>query len=240
MSGWFMPEKVPHAPVRLFCFPYAGGGASAYRAWTRERSLAVVPVQLPGRENRMREAPLLAMREIVEQAAAAIRPYVAQPYALFGHSLGARMAFELARFMRGQGLPLPTHLFVSGSRAPEIPEPFPLHKLEEDEFLAALSRYGGTPRTLLDNRDLMRIFLPMLRADFTVDETYEYREEEPLPVPITAFYGAEDTEASRDETVGWQRHTVGGFSLCEISGGHFYVTQSGPLVLSHIRRALAV
>ncbi len=238
MAGWFMPVKVSDAPVRLFCFPYAGGGASTYRTWTKEETLGIVPVQLPGRENRMREKPLLSMREIVEQAAAAIYPYTGKRYALFGHSLGARIAFEVVRFMRLKGLPLPTHLFVSGSRAPEIPEPYPLHELEEDDFVAALSRYGGTPKTLLDNRELMRFFLPLLRADFTVDETYEYHEEDPLPVPITAFYGDEDTEATHDETVGWQRHTTERFSVYEISGGHFYLTQSAPLLLSHIKRAL--
>ena len=240
MAGWFMPERVPYGPVRLFCFPHAGGGASAYRAWTKESALGAVPVQLPGRENRMRETPLLSMRAIVEQAAEAIRPYAGQRYALFGHSLGARVVFELARYMRRKGQPLPAHLFVSGSRAPEIPEPSPLHELEEDAFLAALSRYGGTPQSLLDNKELMKLFLPLLRADFTVDETYEYQEEEPLPVPITAFYGSDDPEATRGETEGWERHTSGGFSLHEIPGGHFYLTHSSPLLLSYIRRVLGV
>ena len=240
MAGWFMPEKVPYAPVRLFCFPHAGGGASAYRAWTKESALGAIPVQLPGRENRMRETLLLSMSAIVEQAAEAIRPYAGQRYALFGHSLGARVAFELGRYMRRKGQPLPAHLFVSGSRAPEIPEPFPLHELEEDAFLAALSRYGGTPQSLLDNKELMKLFLPLLRADFTVDETYEYQEEEPLPVPITAFYGSDDPEATRGEAAGWERHTSGDFSLHEIPGGHFYLTHSSPLLLSYIRRVLGV
>ncbi len=240
MPGWFMPEKVPYAPVRLFCFPHAGGGASAYRAWTKDPAMGVVPVQLPGRENRMREAPLLSMKEVVEQAAEAVLPYAGQPYAFFGHSLGARVAFELARHMRREGRPLPCHLFVSGSRAPEIPEPSPLHELEEDEFFAALSRYGGTPQSLLDNKELMKLFLPLLRADFTVDETYVYQEEEPLPVPFTAFRGSDDPEATMEEMEGWGRHTARGFSLCEIPGDHFYLTHAAPLLLSGIRRALGI
>ena len=142
--------------------------------------------------------------------------------------------------MRREGRPLPCHLFVSGSRAPEIPEPSPLHELEEDEFFAALSRYGGTPQSLLDNKELMKLFFPLLRADFTVDETYVYQEEEPLPVPFTAFRGSDDPEATRKEMEGWGRHTARGFSLCEIPGDHFYLTHAAPLLLSGIRRALGI
>ena len=143
MSSWFMPETVPAAAIRLFCFSYAGGGASTFRSWPRDDSLGVVPVQLPGRENRMAEAPLLAMDEIVEQAAQAMLPYVDAPYALFGHSLGARVGFEVARFMRRRGHALPVHLFVSGSRAPEIPEPQPLHDLDE-KYRGGRSRPVGS------------------------------------------------------------------------------------------------
>ena len=135
MSVWFMPEVVPNALIRVFCFSYAGGGASTFRSWPRDASLGVVPVQLPGRENRMGEAPLTSMSEVVEQVAEAMKPWIGTPYALFGHSLGARIAFEVARFMRLHGESLPIHLFVSGSRSPEIPEPRPLHDLDEDEFL---------------------------------------------------------------------------------------------------------
>ena len=240
MSSWFMPETVPAAAIRLFCFSYAGGGASTFRSWPRDDSLGVVPVQLPGRENRMAEAPLLSMDEIVEQTAQAMLPYVDAPYALFGHSLGARVGFEVARFMRRRGHALPVHLFVSGSRAPEIPEPQPLHDLDEDEFFTALARYGGTSRIFLENREVRKLFLPMLRADFTVDETYRYWEEAALPLPGTAFFGSADREADASEVQGWEKQTCRKFNCCEIPGDHFFVTRASGLVVARIRAELSL
>ena len=240
MSVWFMPEVVPNALIRVFCFSYAGGGASTFRSWPRDASLGVVPVQLPGRENRMGEAPLTSMSEVVEQVAEAMKPWIGTPYALFGHSLGARIAFEVARFIRLHGESLPIHLFVSGSRSPEIPEPRPLHDLDEDEFFMELSRYGGTSHRFLENREIRKIFLPMLRADFTVDETYLYREEEPLNIPITAFSGSEDKEAHAFEMKGWKKQTSLDFRQYEIPGNHFFVTHSSSLLVMHIREVLGV
>lgn len=240
MAGWFMPEKMPFAPVRLFCFPFAGGGASAYRSWLKEPLFGVVPVQLPGRENRMREKPLRSMEDVVTQVTDAVMPWTKQPYAFFGHSLGARIAFEVARQLRRRGGLPPVHLFVSGSRSPEIPEPFPLHELNDDDFITALARYGGTPGSLLENRELMKLFLPMLRADFLVDETYEFKEENPLSIPVTAFYGTDDREANRQEMQGWQRHTDREFQMIEVPGGHFFIQQETAFLLGRIRQALGV
>lgn len=235
-----MPERVPWTKMRLFCFPFAGGGASAYRPWIGDAKLGVVPVQLPGRENRMSEKPLCSMKDVVDQAARAITPYTLQPYAFFGHSLGARIAFEVVRELRRKGRSMPVRLFVSGSRTPEIREPRPLHQLDDIAFFDALARYGGTPQALLENRELMTLLLPMLRADFTVDETYDFCEEEPLSVPITAFYGAEDTEATREETEGWARHTLMGFEMKEMPGGHFYVSNESEALIAYIRSRLGL
>lgn len=240
MAKWFFPEEVPANGKRLFCFSYAGGGASAYRLWLKDSAISVIPVQLPGRENRMREEPLQSMDDIVEQVAKMLYPYIHMPYALFGHSLGARIAFEIVRHMRKKKWPLPSHLFVSGSRAPEIPEPSPLHNLDEDSFFRELARYEGTPKMLLENKELRKIFLPMLKADFTVDETYIYQEEEALPIPISAFYGSEDREASYEEVLGWKRQTNATFLVHEIPGKHFFVTQEAPRLLNHIKEDLHV
>lgn len=240
MSAWFFPEQVPSGSMRLFCFPYAGGGASVYRGWTKNAALGVVPVQLPGRENRMREAPLCSLRETARHVARAVMPYADRRYAFFGHSLGARIAFEVVRFLRKEGWPLPEHLFVSGCRAPEMLEPAPLHNLGEEVFLKALSRYGGTQQSLLNDRELMRFFMPLLRADFAMDETYLYVREEPLPVAITAFYGSEDREATRGEVAAWAAHTEREFSLCEVGGGHFYLIESASLLQARIRNTLGI
>jgi surfactin synthase thioesterase subunit len=238
MAGWFMPSVVPQSEKRLFCLPYAGGGASAYRTWLKEQDMAVVAVQLPGRENRLHETPFSSLEKIAENVAEALFPHLSRQYALFGHSLGARIAFETVRHLRRRGANLPVRLFVSGSRAPELPEPFPLHELEDDAFLSALSRYGAKSSALLENAEIRRLFMPMLRADFTADETYVYVEEEPLPIPITAFYGAQDDEATPEEVKGWARHTSRSFSLYRIPGSHLYLGQSDRHLLRHIRSDL--
>lgn len=240
MSAWIMPEVQCSSKMRLFCFPFAGGGASAYRNWLRDSSkdLEIIAVQPPGRENRMGDNPLRSMDEIVIGAVHEIMKYGDRPYSFFGHSLGARVAFECVRKLRDLKHRLPDHLFVSGSRSPEIPEPNPLHHLDDNRFVEELKRFSGTPQAIIDNRELMDLFLPILRADFTVDETYQFMEAAPLPLPVTAFCGTEDEEATLQEVEGWRRHTTSRFRLNCIEGGHFFVLESWEEVLSHIREAL--
>ncbi|MFW5498817.1 MULTISPECIES: thioesterase II family protein [unclassified Maridesulfovibrio] len=241
MSAWIMPEIKNSARGRLFCFPFAGGGASAYRNWLSESSddLEIIAIQPPGRENRMGDRPLESMDDIVSEAVREIMKFGDCPFSFFGHSLGARVAFECARRLRQLNCPLPEHLFVSGSRSPEIPEPKPLHHLDDSCFVEELKRFSGTPQVILENRELMELFLPILRADFTVDETYCFIEAPPLPIPVTAFCGTDDEEATIEEMEGWRRHTADSFSLHSVKGEHFFVLEAWRDVLGCIRETLS-
>lgn len=240
MSLWILPDRVEEAPVRLFCFPHAGGGASLYREWIRQAPGQVYAIQLPGRENRIREPLLYSLEEIAAQAAEAIMPHTGAPYAFFGHSLGARTAFETIREIRRRGGAMPVHFFVSGSPPPEYREPHPLHNLDDESFVQELRRFqGGTPEEVLQDRELMAFFLPLLRADFTVDETYECKPEAPLSMPITAFCGESDTEASPQQMRAWQAHTSAPFALHSLPGGHFFLTDANNRMVERLKGILA-
>ncbi|MED1665858.1 thioesterase II family protein [Brevibacillus laterosporus] len=237
-TPWLITHPEAKDIIRLFCFPYAGGGASAYRGWTNALpdDVGVYPIQLPGRENRITEQALCEMEVLVEAISQAIYPYLDRPFIFFGHSLGARVAFELTRTVRRKWKLQPCRLIVSGSRAPHIPEPNPLHHLPDDEFINELRRFSGTPEAILQNRDLMNLFLPVLRADFTVDETYVYEEEAILKCPISAFGGTEDTEANREEIEVWADHTSSAFTLEMIEGDHFFLTTKKDLLLPSVAK----
>ena len=136
-------------------------------------------VQLPGRENLITERRFTSLLPLINAIAEALGPYFNLPFAFFGHSMGAKTAFELARKLRRKKGVQPVHLFVSGSRPPHIPEPRPLHLLPEQEFTKELRRFSGTPESVMQSRDLMEMYLPILRADFSIDETYVYSDALP-------------------------------------------------------------
>lgn len=237
--GRFKPN--PQARLRLFCFPYAGGGTLAFRGWAEQlpASVEICPVQLPGREQRMREPALTRIPNIVEAAAESLLPYLDKPYAFFGHSMGALISFDLARRLRStQGI-APVGLFVSGCRAPHLKRKRPpTYDLPESEFMNELRALNGTPRELLDSPDLMRVLLPLLRADFEASETYSYEAGAPLECPINAFGGTEDPEVERREIREWCEHTTDAFSLKMFSGDHFFLHSARPLLLSALAQQL--
>ncbi len=219
------PRPNPRARLRLFCIAHAGGGASAFRSWAEALppEVEVCPVQLPGRENRLGEKPFDRLDPLVAALADAVRPWLDLPWALFGHSNGALIGFELARLLRARALSGSRHLFASGRRAPDVPPQSRLiGHLPDDEFLADLGELGGMPRELLENREIMQMLLPLLRADVALHETYEFREEAPLDCPITAYGGVADLKVSRENVEAWGRHTGGPFVIRMFPGGHFF------------------
>jgi surfactin synthase thioesterase subunit len=240
VTPWLLNCPEAKDKVRVFCLPYAGGGASIYRGWAKAfpEGVGVYPIQLPGRENRITQPPLCEMSALVDAISEAIVPYLRRPFIFFGHSLGARIAFELARNLRKKWEIQPRRLIVSGSRAPHIPEPNPLHHLLDDEFVKELRRFSGTPEAVMQSRELMEIFIPILRADFTVDETYVYSEDMPLNCLISAFGGTEDMEASREEIEAWACHTSCDFSIEMIAGNHFFLQTEKDSLLRSVRRIL--
>lgn len=241
---WLAYREVnPRARVRMFCFPYAGGGASAYRGWgsSLPPDVEVCPVQLPGRESRLREAPFETPEPLVKALAEALQPYLqGLPFVFFGHSMGAMLSFELARELRRRGQTLPLHLFVSGRRAPQIPDlEEPIHALPEPEFIVKLRELNGTPEEVLQHAELMKLLIPVLRSDFAVNETYVYTEEEPFDLGISCFGGLGDKEVTRDDCAVWKEQTRGRFRLRMLPGDHFFVHSAKDMILESVARDLA-
>ena len=222
------PRPQPRARLRLFCLAHAGGGASAFRGWadTLPAEVEVCPVQLPGRENRIAEPAFTRLEPLVEALADAVDGSLDRPFALFGHSNGALIGFELARTLRTRGRPGPVHLFASGRRAPDLPsDQDPILDLPEAEFLAQLQELGGLPASLLEHRELLEMIVPTLRADVSIHETYHFAEQAPLACPVTAYGGVADPKVSRAQLEGWARHTAGPFVMRMFPGGHFYLQE---------------
>jgi len=220
------PLPRPAARLRLLLIPHAGGGASAFRGWADALppEVEVCPVQLPGRENRMREPAFDRLAPLVEALAGALERWRDLPYAVLGHSNGALIGFELARHARRTGVPGPVHLFASGRRAPDLPaRTRDVHQLPQAELVAELAELGGMPREVLEHPELMALIVPLLRADMALTETYEHRDEPPLEAPITALAGTDDAKVPLEDAEAWGRHTSGGFRLHAFPGDHFYL-----------------
>jgi medium-chain acyl-[acyl-carrier-protein] hydrolase len=244
VSPWVVrPRPNAGAALRLFCFPHAGGGASAYRSWVfgAPASLEVCGVQLPGRESRWKEPRFRAVTEIVPQLVQGLSPWLDRPFAFFGHSLGALLAFETATALGVAGMRIPAHVFVSAHRAPHRHNPHaPMRHLGDEAFILEMrQRYGGVPQAVLDSPELLALMLPCLRDDFTMFETYEHRMPAPLSVPVTALGGTADRFVTADELADWKRHTTGGFAVHQLPGDHFYLQDGRDAVIAIITAALA-
>ncbi|MFF5204862.1 thioesterase II family protein [Streptosporangium sp. NPDC000396] len=227
-ARWFRcPRPLPHAELRLFCLPYAGAGAGVFHPWPAALApdVEVLGVQLPGRENRIVEP---AEIDLVELAAAIADAAVAdgRPYALYGHSLGARLAFEAVRQLRRTGAPLPARLYVGAARAPHLHGSGAfdgLSRVSDDELVARVVAGGGVPEAVADEPELLELLIPTLRADFTWLDDYVHQPEPPLPVPIVAFAGSLDHAVPVEQVADWERHTTAGFVLHRLDGGHFFL-----------------
>jgi medium-chain acyl-[acyl-carrier-protein] hydrolase len=230
----------PQASFRLFCFPFAGGAASAFREWrfAQGADLEVVAVELPGRQKRLDE-PLLRQASLLVKDVLDELP-VDRPYAMFGHSMGALLIFELARALANTNA-RPAHLFVSAYRAPHLPQRTRLkHLLPEDELVEEVKRMEGTPQELIEHPEALEIILNLVRADFAVVEGYSYTEAAPLTCPITAFGGTQDDDVSEQELEQWELHTTGRFRLQMMAGNHFYLYGAREQILSSIRADLGL
>jgi medium-chain acyl-[acyl-carrier-protein] hydrolase len=238
LSNWiFRPRPLSAPRVRLFCFPHGGGNALAFKDWAAAlpEDVEVCAVQLPGRGVRMLETPAESITQIIIGLTEAFHPYQETPVALFGHSLGALVSFEFARRLRTMGDPL-VHLFVSGRAAPQLPDPeAPISHLPTPKFVdAVLKRYRNIPEEILNDPDMMNLWLPALRADFMMNETYQYTAEPLLECPISSFGGIQDASASPEELAAWRHQTSGTFRLNMFPGDHFFINSARESVLKSV------
>jgi medium-chain acyl-[acyl-carrier-protein] hydrolase len=226
----------------LFCFPYAGGSSLGFRSWPDQLlpDVEVCIVQLPGRGPRIREAGFTELDPLVDAIGQALLPRMDRPFVFFGHSMGAMIGFELARYLRRQGRRLPRHLFVSGRRAPQIIDPSPhTYDLPEAEFIKELRRLNGTPTEVLEHADLMSLMMPILRTDFAVCQTYEYKPGPPLDCPISAYGGVQDPQVPKDYLEGWKEQTSALFTLKMFPGDHFFIHSDQALLLRALSQEIS-
>ncbi|HKV34666.1 MAG TPA: alpha/beta fold hydrolase [Pyrinomonadaceae bacterium] len=242
-SPWFTRARPdPNARLRLFCFPYAGGGAAIYRGWENylPPGVEIFAVQPPGRGGRFKEPALDRMDSLVAAVATAMQPFLDRPIVLFGHSVGAFASFEMAyRLADTFGIHV-QHLFVSGARAPQLPRNRKnIHDLSEEDFITELKTLNGTPPEVLENPELMRMVSATLRADFAIAETYRASNKHPLNCPMSVFGGLEDTLAAREDLEAWKVHTTNSFDLWQLPGDHFFIHTSDSLILRILSRELS-
>ncbi|AFC30326.1 GrsT [Paenibacillus mucilaginosus 3016] len=241
-SKWLVRTPSVQRPVmRLFTLPYAGGSASIYREWAKNlpQSIEVVSIQLPGRESRLFETPYMTLEPMMERICEVIRPLLDVPYALFGHSMGALIAYETARRLQAEGLP-PAHLFASAQSAPHRRKQAEelRHLLPDDLFIDKLRSLEYTPEEVLRNRELMELLLPMLRADFSVCDTYRFTPGELLRCPVSAFGGYGDKGISQASLEAWGECTEGSFTLRMVEGDHFFIHPQKDLLTAEIAAKL--
>jgi medium-chain acyl-[acyl-carrier-protein] hydrolase len=215
----------PSAQLRLLCFAHAGGGPAAFRTWAEAlpADVELLAVRLPGRDSRLRESAYTDWSALIEELRRALDPVYARPFALFGHSLGAMIAYELTCRLVRDGL-APAQLLLAGCRAPHVARLVPaLHDLPDAELVTGLQRFAGTPEEVLADRELLALFLPMLRADLELAETWPVSPPRPVPVPLVTFVGADDPMAPPEAVAGWSRYAQAGHTTCRLPGDHFFL-----------------
>ena len=240
----FRPARGASTEIRrrIFCFPYAGAGAAIFRTWADLLPSDIelcVPV-LPGRDARINEAPIARMAPLIQSIIGQIVPGLTLPYAIFGHSMGAFVAFDLAHEIARLGLRAPSHLFMSAQRGPRLPcAETPIFDLPDDRFLAGvIARYDSIPKAVRAQPDFMKVLLRILRADFTLVEDYQYRASAGLTCPITVFGGVDDSRITTAELQAWSEETSGRFTLRRLPGGHFFIDSARAELVGLIRQEM--
>lgn len=239
MSGQVVSVRIP-----LYCLPYAGSSASVYVRWKRRLPswIEVIPVELPGRGRRMVEPLEVTLPALLDRIARDVQPAPGQPFAVFGHSLGAIIAFELAARLEAQGL-RPSLVFASGTGSPAARDRERFAALKTDaELRAELLRLDGTPEHVLADPELMELTLPVLRADFQLAASYAATAGRTLGAPLVALGGASDPTTSSEAIAAWRDQTRGDFAMHMLPGGHFFIhAEEGALFAlleQHLRRII--
>jgi len=241
MSPWLRPLRAD-ARIRLFCFPYAGGGVAEFARWRLRlpSDIEVLPLSLPGREGRHAEAPHRRVETLAAAISAGIGPAIDRPWAVYGHSMGAAVGFAVASLLCSAGHRPPEHLFFGARGGPGgTRTASPVHHLPEDDFLAALQlRYQAIPAALLADRALLSLFLPSLRADMEIAETAALEGYAPVPAPATVFLGRDDGTATPEDAARWAAWVGSPFTVTSLEGGHFFLKGPNPHLLDGIAAGL--
>ena len=222
------PKPNPGAQLKLFCLPFAGGGSASFRNWAGllPPQIELCAVEIPGRGARLSERFFRRLDDLLPELGEAIIAELNKPFAIFGHSMGALTGFELTHFIKDKYGRQPVHLFLSGRGAPHLPDrTAPIHQLPEADFIREIKRYNGTPKEVLEHQELMEIITPILRADFEVCETYQFRQKAKLECPLTVVCGLQDEGATRAELEAWREQCAGPFNLRMFPGDHFYLLE---------------
>ncbi|MDL5365579.1 alpha/beta fold hydrolase [Xanthomonas sp. NCPPB 2654] len=234
---WLVRIAQQQPSMRLFCFAYAGGSAFSFMPWRSalNPAIEICAVQLPGRGARIAEPPIDSMAALLPAMAPAIAQLGALPFAFFGHSVGALIAFELARYLYLHGVVVPERLFMSGCHAPQFRSPSrQLHTLPDGAFIDELRHYNGTPAEVLESRELMALMLPTIRADFAIAENYRYRPGPLLQIPISVYAGLQEENKGHGQVEGWQKETSADLRTTWFEGGHFFINSERGAVLEQL------
>jgi medium-chain acyl-[acyl-carrier-protein] hydrolase len=225
----------PNARVRLFCFTYAASSAQTFHGWNDHAPewLEVSGFELPGHGARLAEAPLDTHDAAAVEIADTLEPFLDRPYALFGHCLGAVLAYEATRVLRSRDKAQPLHLFTSGARSPHFGIPIAdVESMEDDEFIEHMHRAYSAPIEFLRHPEMRPLFLPMVRADARMTQNYRYTPGAPVSYPITAVAGETDPDVQREHLEGWRQHTTAGVATRIYPGNHFFFLDSAPRLLA--------
>ena len=224
----------------LFCLPFAGGNQYSFRELKNAlpSSVTLVPIDYPGRGARLKEPLMSSLDGMAADVLEQVKGRLSTPYALYGHSMGAAIGFELAHKIRENGLPGPLHLFVSGRNAPSSPRRRePISHLPSAQFRAKIKELGGSPDEVLNNHALMELFEPILKNDFLAHETYSYTRRRPFDFPITAMYG-DSEDLPPEEVDKWGLETGGPFDKLAFGGDHFFIFRHWKTIASYISENL--
>jgi surfactin synthase thioesterase subunit len=242
LHRWLLrPHPDREAALRLFCVPHAGASATVFHHWTRQLQLPVevCGIELPGRGARLRDIPYASLDALVAQLVHVLRAHLERPYALYGHSMGGLVAFELARAFRRVGAPSPAAVVVSAAGAPHtLPAPEPRPVRSDADLVRTLERYGGTPAAILAEPDVVSLLLPALRADLALVETYAYVPDTPLDVPLVVLGGVNDALVPPDTLDDWRVHTRRSFTVQRVPGDHFALVKQQATYLLALRERL--
>lgn len=241
-NAWFHIKKpAPNAMIRLFCFPYAGGSAQIYSDWYEylPSTIEVIAIQYPGRGSRFVDPLIGSCEAMVAAILPHISPALTKPFVFFGHSNGGLVSFELARALQRQGVKQQLHHFISAKRAVHLPKVIePMHNLPEKEFKRRLEELGGTPPEILAQQELMSLFIPILRSDFSLSETYQYQQTDKLACDTTLLYGLQDKDIPEKDVLAWQELVSKPIEAYPFVGDHFFINSVKTQVLALLKQKL--